>query len=98
MDKIKQINLQEKFIKSRFRRDKNWGDLIGVGVADKEDLQRIGEDDPPVLPLVVAGLKDLDIRFPHRHSTPLPPSRVLGSWKEALKKYEQSAASLTGHR
>lgn len=43
------------------------GHLVGLGIADEEDLQAVGEDDPPVLPLVAAGLQDLHFRSSQRH-------------------------------
>ena len=51
-------------------------DLVGVGVADEQDLERVGEHHPAVLPLVAARADELHIPASRRrhHSSTRSPS------------------------
>lgn len=42
-------------------------DLIGVGIANEEHLERVAEHDSSVIPLVDARLHDLHVFLPHCH-------------------------------
>ena len=42
-------------------------DLIGIGIANEEHLERIAEHDSSVIPLVDARLHDLHVFLPHCH-------------------------------